>query len=93
MLKRSVVVDCPHRTDDHGADAVYGYYTIIEIDGDGSVDAEFRLIGDVLNQQTHDELQVIGCQNKIPLFVDHQRSKALYDEDTIVNRLDEHFDS
>lgn len=49
--------------------------------------------GDVLNQQTHDELQAIGGQDQIPFLVDHQHGKTLYDEDTIIDHLEEHYDT
>lgn len=49
--------------------------------------------GDVLNQQTHDELQAIGGQDQIPLLVDHHHGKTLYDEDTIIEHLETHYNA
>lgn len=48
--------------------------------------------GDVLNPQTHDELEAIGGQDQIPLLVDHHRGENLYDEDTIIEHLETHYD-
>lgn len=47
----------------------------------------------VLNQQTHDELQAIGGQDQIPLLVDHRHGETLYDEDPIIDHLEAHYDS
>ena len=49
--------------------------------------------GDVLNQQTYDEMQAIGGQDQIPLLVDHQHGETLYGEDTIIEHLERHYDS
>jgi glutathione S-transferase len=49
--------------------------------------------GDVLNRQTHEELQAVGGEDQIPLLVDHRHGETLYDEDDIVEHLEEHYDS
>jgi glutathione S-transferase len=47
--------------------------------------------GETLNDQTHNELLVIGGEDQIPFLVDHQRGETLYESDDIVEYLDEHY--
>lgn len=47
--------------------------------------------GDVLNQQTHDELLAIGGEDQIPFLVDHTRGETLYESDAIVAYLENHY--
>lgn len=47
--------------------------------------------GEVLNEQTHDELLAVGGEDQIPFLVDHGREATLYESDDIVAYLDEHY--
>lgn len=44
--------------------------------------------GDVLNEQTLDEMTSIGGEDQIPFFVDHARGEHRYGSDDIVDYLD-----
>jgi glutathione S-transferase len=46
--------------------------------------------GDVLNEQTHDQLVATG-EDQIPYLVDTRREEALYEADDIVAYLDDHY--
>ncbi|WP_224268231.1 glutathione S-transferase N-terminal domain-containing protein [Haloprofundus salinisoli] len=47
--------------------------------------------GDVLNDQTHEELTTLGGEDQIPFLVDHARGETMYESDDIVNYLGEHY--
>ena len=47
--------------------------------------------GDVLNEQTHAELSAVGGKDEIPLLVDTDQEKALYDDDDIVDHLERYY--
>lgn len=45
--------------------------------------------GDVLNQETYDELFELGGEDQIPFLVDTSRKKRVYESDEIVEYLEE----
>ncbi|WP_425498353.1 glutathione S-transferase N-terminal domain-containing protein [Halogeometricum salsisoli] len=47
--------------------------------------------GDVLNEQTHEELTAIGGEDAIPFLLDREREEAVYDAEDIVDYLEEHY--
>ena len=47
--------------------------------------------GDVLNEQTHQEMTELGGQDQIPYLVDTAREETLYESDDIVEYLEEHY--
>jgi glutathione S-transferase len=47
--------------------------------------------GDVLNQQTYDELLKIGGEDQIPFLVNRRRGETVYESDDIMDYLEEHY--
>lgn len=47
--------------------------------------------GEMLNEQTHDELLELGGEDQIPFLVDRQRKETMYESDDIVEYLEEHY--
>lgn len=47
--------------------------------------------GDILNEQTHQEMTDSGGQDQIPFFVDTDREESLYGGDDIVEYLEEYY--
>lgn len=47
--------------------------------------------GDVLNEQTHAEMQAVGGEDSIPFLVDHRRGETLYESDEIIQYLESHY--
>lgn len=47
--------------------------------------------GDILNQQTYNEMKAIGKKDQIPFLVDHQLEETVYESDEIIEYLEEHY--
>lgn len=47
--------------------------------------------GDVLNEQTYEQLLAVGGEDRLPLFVDHRLGEVCYDEHEVVAYLDAHY--
>lgn len=48
--------------------------------------------GDVLNEQTHDELAAIGGEDSIPFLVDTDRREVHYESEEIIDYLQRHYE-
>jgi glutathione S-transferase len=46
---------------------------------------------EVLNDQTHDELQAVGGEDQIPLLVDHRHGEVIAESDDIRDYLAERY--
>jgi glutathione S-transferase len=47
--------------------------------------------GDVRNEQTQDEMVTIGGDDQIPFLVDTNREETLYESETIIDYLEQHY--
>lgn len=74
-----------YRTGDHGADAVYGCYAVVEIDEDGEVDVQFRPIGGV-DVRTCSRHELLGDQFVVPEYW-NESCHYCYEEEEYVEEL------
>lgn len=47
--------------------------------------------GDILNQQTQQEMKEIGGEDQIPFLVDHQREETIYESEKIIEYIEENY--
>ena len=48
-------------------------------------------VGETRNEQTHDQLRILGSNDQIPFIIDHQRGVTMYESDDIIAYLEEHY--
>ncbi|MFC4357266.1 glutathione S-transferase N-terminal domain-containing protein [Halobium salinum] len=86
MLELYQAESCPHSADVREALTHLGLSYVVHnprLPGDEG--------GDVLNEQTYEELLELGGEDEIPFLVDHARGESHYGSEEIIDYVENHY--